>query len=89
MHAAGEQPMTKDKEGPYVRPPQILAEVLRALLTFRQRLASQLLTLTIDIAPPDVSSDIRQVVFHRLHVPTRQEIYVIADLCTLPLMPWL
>lgn len=68
----GEQPMTQDEEGPYVRPPQILAEILRALLTFRQRLAGQLLTLTIDIAPPDVSADIRQVVLHPLHVLTSQ-----------------
>ena len=53
--------MTKDKEGSYVRPPQMLAEVLRALLTFRQRLTSQLLTLSIDIAPPHVPIQTREV----------------------------
>ena len=64
MYASDEQPMTKDKEGPYVRPPQMLAEVLRALLTFRQRLTSQLLTLSIDIAPPHVSTQMREVLLY-------------------------
>lgn len=53
--------MTKDKEGPYVRPPQMLAEILRALLTFREKLAAQLLTLSIDLAPPHVPPQVREV----------------------------
>ena len=53
--------MTKDKEGPYVRPPQMLAEILRALLTFREKLAAQLLTFSIDLAPPHVSTQVREV----------------------------
>ena len=64
MYASDEQPMTKDKEGLYVRPPQMLAEVLRALLTFRQRLTSQLLTLSIDIAPPNISTQMQEVLLH-------------------------
>ena len=62
--SADEQPMTKDKEGSYIRPPQMLAEVLRALLTFRQRLAARLLTLSIDIAPPHASTQVREVLLH-------------------------
>lgn len=69
--APGEQPMTSDKDGAYLRPPQILAEVLRALLTLRQRLGSQLLTLSIDIAPPHASTYICQVLL-RLCIAFRQ-----------------
>lgn len=69
MPASGEQPMTKDAEGAYVRPPRMLAEVLRALLTLRHTLASQLLTLSIDIAPHHVSTQIQEVLLGPLHYP--------------------
>ena len=59
--------MTSDKDGAYMRPPLILAEVLKALLTLRQRLASQLLTLSIDIAPPHASTYVREVSLRSLH----------------------
>ncbi|KAL3140614.1 hypothetical protein ABBQ32_005184 [Trebouxia sp. C0010 RCD-2024] len=69
--------MTSDKDGAYLRPPQILAEVLRALLTLRQRLGSQLLTLSIDIAPPHASTyicQLRQVMREGLvrNIPVRR-----------------
>ena len=57
----GDQPMLEDEQGPYVRPPGLLAEVLKAMLTLRQRLASHLVTLAIDIAPQHATEDIRQV----------------------------
>ena len=59
--------MTEDRQGTYERPPELLAEVLRALLTLRQRLASQLVTLAIDIPPQHAPQRIQQVLLHPLH----------------------
>ena len=53
--------MTNDDQGAFERPPQILVEVLKALLNFRQQLASQLLTLSIDLAPPHADIHTHQV----------------------------
>lgn len=63
-----EQPMTKDKHGAYERPPELLAGVLRALLNLRQRFASQLVTLAIDMPPQHAPQQFQEVLLQHLHV---------------------